>query len=41
MRRKLLVIAAVLAALLSLAACGPDNYISAPMQTAFETVSHG
>ena len=30
-KRKLLVIAAVLAALLSLTACGPDNYIASPM----------
>ena len=32
MKRKLIVIAAVLAAVLALGSCGPDNYVADPMQ---------
>ena len=32
MKRKLIILAAVLAALASLASCGPDNYVSLPIQ---------
>ncbi|SDB21730.1 hypothetical protein SAMN02910317_01097 [Ruminococcaceae bacterium FB2012] len=35
MKRRLLILAAVLAALLSLASCGPDNYVSLPVQGNF------